>query len=163
MLLSILCFSEQGIAQSSQNNGKSEFVNEMSKFLGRQYDISFLKSKKDVYTLNLRIKVQKKGKSINVSDILFTDSLGYKVFPNYLQLKKMDYSKLVIKDGSTITLIIPILILNNAKAGQNPSENNISLSNNSLINMLSALLYPDILQKNITMFPLFIIRRVDIE
>ncbi|WP_293783756.1 hypothetical protein [uncultured Pedobacter sp.] len=162
-LFSLFFFSEQSIAQSNQKIGKSDFVTEMSKFLARQYDISFLRSKKDVYAFNLRIQIKRAGKIFNVQDIRFTDSIGYKVFPDYLQLKKMSYNGLTLKSDGAVTLIVPILILNNAKAGQNPAENNIVLSNNSLIRMVSALLYPDTLQKNITTFPLFTIRRMDIE
>lgn len=163
ILFSLFCFSEQCIAQSIDNASESDFVKEMSKFLASQHDIAALKSKKDVYTFNLRITIKRIGKSVNVSNILFTDSIGYKVFPNHLLLKKLNYNKLGFKNGAATTLVLPILILNNPKSGQNPYDKTISLSNNSLTKIVSELLYPDILQKNITMFPLFTITRVDIQ
>ncbi|GAA4211164.1 hypothetical protein GCM10022289_39700 [Pedobacter jeongneungensis] len=164
MFLLIFILSKDSSAQSyTSHDNNTYLVNKIVKLLGSQTNIDILKGKKDIYTFNIKINLEKNGNTIKVADILSSDSIGYKVFPNYKQLRNIAYESFVDKNFKKNILLIPIIILNSPEYGQNPNAKNIILDSNTTINMISSLLYPDILQKNITIFPLFKIIRSDIE
>lgn len=138
-----------------------ELVTNISKFLSRQNNIGLLKLENEVYGFNIRITIEKKHNDTFVSDIISTDNIGLKIFPDYLELKKFNYKKL-LGDNKKIILVIPVLILNNPTDERNPDDSIKKLNKKSITDLISALLYPNLLQENIALFPLFIINRANV-
>ena len=110
---------------------------------------------------NLRIKVTNKNNILTVDEVAFSKSIGKQIFLNIDELKEFDYYSLINKNSSG-TILIPILILNNSFDAKNQDDSISNFTKKSLINFTSSLFYPDILQKDIILFPVFTINRLEI-
>lgn len=70
-----------------------------------------LKDSVSIYAINFKIEVIKVSKNKTlVTKITANDSLGYALFPKYLELKKLDYMELFSESEKKISIIMPILI-----------------------------------------------------
>jgi len=161
-ILFVIFITSHDFAQANQNHPtKHELAIRVFKFLGRTSDIELLKDKEPYYTFNLRIKVTNKNNILTVDEVAFSKSIGNQIFSNIDELKKFDYYSLRNKNSS-VTILIPILILNNSFDAKNQDDLISGFTKKSLINFTSSLFYPDILQKNIILFPVFTINRLEI-
>lgn len=70
-----------------------------------------LKDSVSMYAINFTIDVvkDKKNKTV-VTKITANDSLGYVLFPQYAEVKKLDYKELFLIGEKKISIIMPILI-----------------------------------------------------
>ncbi len=70
-----------------------------------------LKDSVSMYAINFTIDVvkDKKNKTL-VTKITANDSLGYILFPQYKELKKLDYRELFLVREKKISIIMPILV-----------------------------------------------------
>lgn len=161
LLFSLFCFANQIMAQSVSMKEQNEIVNKVTKILGNQSDISTLLGKSDIYTFNIKIKLERKGKTAIIKQIFMTDSVGYRVFPNYNKIKSLNFRPF-LTSANSINLIIPVLIRNKVERGSDTVIRPFNLNGNSLQSIFTSLLYPNILQQNVTIFPLLTITRLDI-
>jgi len=70
-----------------------------------------LKDSVSMYAINFTIDVVKDKKNkTSVTKITANDSLGYVLFPQYLELKTLDYKELFLLGEKQISIIMPILI-----------------------------------------------------
>lgn len=162
LLIFIVIKPNHTFAQANHNHpNERELANYIFKFLGRISDINFLTGKEPYYAFNLRIKVTNRNNLVAVDEISFSNFIGKQVFSRYDELKKIDYYNLINKNSSR-TILIPILILNNPSDAKNQNDSISGVSKKSLIKMTSSLFYPDILQKDIILLPVFTINRLDI-
>ncbi len=159
LILLSYCANAQSLNSSYNNN--DELFTDISKFLGRQSNINSLRSREQVYSFNIKIEIKKNNNKIIVYDINASDSIGYKIFPNYVDLKRFNYAKLM-ENTSHAIVMIPILILNNPTEDKNPNDIITNVNKNSLQKLISSTLYPNIIQKDIILFPLFTINRSDV-
>ena len=155
-----------GQAPITPNTKQGKTVIEVIKHLSNQYNISSLTGLKEVYAFNLRIVVERKLKRIDVLNIVASDSIGYRIFPNYKDLKNIDYREL-LSGRNRATLVIPVLILNKPFESRNPDDSIKSLTKKSLTELASALVDDDFLDKkvankDITLSKVFVISRSDI-
>ncbi|TCD04558.1 hypothetical protein EZ449_16525 [Pedobacter frigidisoli] len=157
ILFSNVPFAQAHIAHPQEQ----ELVTTISRFLARSASLNKLSFEDSHYAFNLKINIIKRNNKSLVSNIEFSNSVGQQVFSTVQELKKFDYYSLV-KETTKSTIIIPILILNNPSDSKNPRDIITGMTKNSLIDMISSLFYPNLLQKNITLFPVFIINRLDI-
>jgi hypothetical protein len=156
--------AQESLAPPRKN---SRFVTDVVKLLSSQTDITSLTGPKEVYAFNLRVMVERKANKINVSSINISDSIGYRIFPIYQNLKKIDYRELLIGKGKA-TLVIPVLILNNPFDNSNPEETLKSITKRSITELISDLIYSNSSKRNlsnedITLFDVFVVSRIDIE
>jgi len=161
-LLFVVVITSHNFAQVNQNHPTGhELAIRVFKFLGRTSDIKLLKNKEPYYAFNLRIKVTNKNNILTVDEVAFSKSIGKQIFLNIDELKEFDYYSLINKNSSG-TILIPILILNNSFDAKNQDDSISNFTKKSLINFTSSLFYPDILQKDIILFPVFTINRLEI-
>ncbi len=70
-----------------------------------------LKDSVSMYAINFTIVVVKDKKNkTSVTKITANDSLGYVLFPQYVELKTLDYKELFLLGEKQISIIMPILI-----------------------------------------------------
>ncbi|WP_443940013.1 hypothetical protein [Pedobacter sp. MW01-1-1] len=153
-ILFALFFFKQGIAQTSSKDAKHAEIVKIMKTLAYLGTAQALSEKDSVRTFSLKLKLKKNKGSAFVSDILFTDSIGYTLFPNINRMKTLKYDLLVGK-GEEVTLLIPILVFNSSKNIRNPEIRDIQFSLNSFKSAVLSLFYPDTLQERVTIFPVF--------
>ncbi len=158
----LILFSNVSFAQAGRAHPKEkDLVTTISRFLGRNSSLNKLSLEDPYFAFNLKIKIIKRNNKSLVTNVEFSNSIGLQVFPTVQELKKLDYYSL-IKETTKSTLIIPILILNNPSDSKNPRDMITGMTKNSLIGMTSDLFYPNLLQKHVTLFPVFIVNRLDI-
>lgn len=63
-----------------------------------------------IYATNFKIEVSSKGIKTLVTKIEAADSLAYKLFPKYIELKKINFITLFSKSDQKITIVMPILV-----------------------------------------------------
>lgn len=63
-----------------------------------------------IYTTNFKIEVVRKGIKTLVTKIEATDSLAYKLFPKYIELKEINFIELFNKSEQKITVVMPIMV-----------------------------------------------------
>lgn len=158
----LFVFTNNACAQSKSPKKDSELVNQIFKFLGRESNINSLRSKQECYAFNLRIEFKKNGNKAVVSTVKTSSAIGAQIFSNYSALEKLDYSS-VIGNNSHAVVVMPILILNNPTDEKNPGDAISGMNKKSLQDLISSMLYPDVLQKNIVLFPIFTINRADVQ
>lgn len=146
----------------SQSKTDTELVKEVSKFLSSDGSITSLTTKDQYYAFNLKIELFKKNGTDILAEANFSNAIGIQIFPNYKRLNKFDYKSIIGKNNHAI-IIVPILILNNPTDEKNPSDLITGINKQSLRNLISSIMHPDILQKDITLFPLFSISRADVQ
>jgi hypothetical protein len=70
-----------------------------------------LKDSVCIYAINFNIKViREENNKTRVTEIIANDSLGYRLFPRYNELKKLNYSKIFLKGEKRISIVMPVLI-----------------------------------------------------
>ncbi|WP_293783762.1 hypothetical protein [uncultured Pedobacter sp.] len=69
-----------------------------------------LKDSVSMYAINFTVDVIKKKNKTVVTGITANDSLGYRLFPKYNEVKKLDYAELFLPGEKRISIIMPILI-----------------------------------------------------
>jgi len=139
------------------------------RILSSKSDISGLNGLKETYTFNIRLVIERDGRQIVVSKIIMTDSVGYKVFRNYEDLKNVDYSSLLTTKDRT-TLVIPVIILNSPEIDHTRDVRLNTLSKQTFMELVSSLIdekksgnKKSLIQKNITLFEPYLINRIDIQ
>lgn len=81
------------------------------KIFSRSDPSRILKDSVAMYAINFKIDVIKdKHNKTSVTKITANDSLGYILFPQNTELKKLDYTELFLAGEKKISIIMPILI-----------------------------------------------------
>lgn len=75
-----------------------------------KFDASQLSDSVGLYAFNLYVHVKhdKKTGKTTVQNIIMSDTLGYRFFPNYKNIETIDFKALA--SGKNVTIIMPILV-----------------------------------------------------
>ncbi|MBB2151616.1 hypothetical protein [Pedobacter gandavensis] len=117
--------SVHSVAQKppKQQSDKALLERSIIKIIKRNVADRIIKDSIAIYSFNFKIEITKTNENkIKVDQLLVSDSLLYKICPNYSQFYDLDYKSL-LTNRDHVTLIIPIIIANTASISTREFEN----------------------------------------
>lgn len=123
LLVSLLgIFPMVSIAQTQQSEIVPDWQKKVYKTLMRDKSREILEDSVALYSFTFKLKIIKsKENKVEVDQLILSDSLMYKLFPNYKGLYNIDYSSL-LKTREKLNIIIPILISNTSPSAKRRYE-----------------------------------------
>lgn len=132
-----------------------DWQRKVNKILIKEKSSYVLKDSIAIYTYNFKLKIlrSKKGMS-RVEQVLVTDTLLYKLFPNYKELYAINYSSL-LGIRNEVNLVIPVLVYSVSPTGKSKYlkqdsqplvsiESAMAISQQSLISLMPKDIYEDV-------------------
>ncbi|MBB2151617.1 hypothetical protein [Pedobacter gandavensis] len=117
--------SVHSVAQKppKQQSDKALLEKSIIKIIQRNVADRIIKDSIAIYSFNFKLKITKtKEHKIKVDQLLVSDTLMYRIYPNYKQFYELDYKSL-LTNRDHVTLIIPIIIANTASISTREFEN----------------------------------------
>jgi hypothetical protein len=142
-------------AQDSSSKLIPEWDKKVNKVLNKQISVNLFKDSIAMYTYNLKLKIVKSKNGISkVKHILASDTLLYRIFPNYKELYIIDYSSL-LSGRNEVNLVIPVLVYSLSPTGKSKYQKQDSqplvsiqsameINQTSLISLLPKDMFEDI-------------------